>query len=373
MFYDRIQDCENIWKLLRDCRNVLMLAPRRVGKTQLLHRLKEQAEAQGFRAVVFEVAGFRDEKAFLQRLCEAIQSELGTGRKLFALLRQRLDHLAKGGSEDWRQLLLNTNWPEFAESLLQALDQEQDRNWLIMVDEIAIFVRDLIRSGAPDRAHTFLYWLRNMQQTYRNIRWIYSGSIGLDAVARRSDIEGALVDMEIYPLGPFDRFAATGFIGQLAEREDCAFDPEAADLLMDKLGWLSPYYLEKLARKSIGKRGSAAKVDVAAVAAAVEDLLNLNHRTYWATWREHLTKNFDDPERTHLFSVLNEISRRPQGASWGTLLNRLSAAAVDGKSLSELLDILDGDGFIVADNDSYRFLMPMLGAWWQRHVAQGEG
>lgn len=377
MFYDREQDCSDIWKLIKEGKNLLMLAPRRVGKTRLLHRLREQTEAHGCRAIVFEMAGYRDEKAFLQRLCEAIQDELSMGKKVLTALTQRLGHALKGhGADDWRQLLLQTDWPEFAENLLRILDEDNEKNWLIMVDEIAIFVRDLLLTGDRQRAVTFLYWLRNMQQKYRHVRWIYSGSIGLDAVARREDIEGALVDMEIYPLKPFTPPTAAGYVKALADADGCRVDEEALALLLGKLGWLAPYYLEKIAKMAFRFKDEAGLVTPAAVENAINEMLNLTHRTYWSTWREHLTLNFTDPERTHLFTVLAVISRDSKAVSRDTLLTHMNqeGTEISAKTLAILLDILEADGYLTPEDDSrrtFRFLMPLLGVWWLRHVVQG--
>ena len=64
-----------------------------------------------------------------------------------------------------------------------------------------MFVADLMRHNAQ-RAKEFLYHLRSLQQAHPNVRWLFTGSIGLDAVvARRGNIAGALVDLHNFPLG----------------------------------------------------------------------------------------------------------------------------------------------------------------------------
>lgn len=57
--FDRDQEAERLWQHFKRGRNVLMLAPRRMGKTVLLERLKEEGERQGFRAIVLDVEGYR--------------------------------------------------------------------------------------------------------------------------------------------------------------------------------------------------------------------------------------------------------------------------------------------------------------------------
>src|SRR5512136_2860811 len=95
-FFDREQDCITLWKWFRAEKNVLMLAPRRVGKTMLLHKLCGQAEESGFRAVVVDVQGYGEEKDFFQQLCSSIQEEIGTGQALMAAFTRRLRQVING-------------------------------------------------------------------------------------------------------------------------------------------------------------------------------------------------------------------------------------------------------------------------------------
>lgn len=375
--YDRDQESARLWRHFKNGKNVLMLAPRRIGKTVLLNRLKEESEAQGFHAIVLDVEGYRDEKAFFQQMCAAIQEEIGIGQAVVAAFTDRLKRVINGAESngDWRNILLNTDWTLFADHLLAQLEEEKDAlPWLILVDEIPIFTKALLEAEGPRKVHDFLYALRNLRQKHSKVLWLYTGSIGMDTVARRSGIEGALVDMEIYPLEPFSPETATKFLSHIAQKNKCSFTSDATNTILARLGWLSPYYLEKIAEASCDKAipGQAIGTDEANKAA--DALLELVHRTYWSTWREHLDKNFPDPERTHLYIILAEISHAPEGASIDTLLTALSKGAPIVKAaLLSYLDTLEADGYLSADKARSRFCfrMNLLREWWLRYVVQG--
>lgn len=371
MFFDRESETAQLFRYFKRDKNVLMLAPRRVGKTELLHRIAKLAEPEGFRAIVFDMEGYREEKDFFQELCSAIQEELGTGASLMATATDRLKKLISGTnqSDDWRQILLKSDWREFAGHLLAVLEAENSgRQWLIMVDELPIFINELLKaSDGRERASTFLYWLRNARQKYRKLRWLYTGSIGLDSVSRREDMEGALLDLELFSLKPFSRDTATDYLGLLAKESGYQFAEGAVDCLLNGLGWLSPYYLEKLADQSFARHKNNS-VDIPAAEAALEAMLGLESRTYWAAWREHLTKNFTDPERGKLFQVLEVIARHgPQSVSRDSLLANLGDSPAD---LARWLDTLESDGYLVADTErqSFQFQMNLLRLWWLRYV-----
>ncbi len=377
--FDRDLEAEKLWRHFKNGRNVLMLAPRRMGKTVLLERLKEEGASHGFRAVVLDVEGYRQEKDFFQEMCASIQEEIGAGQAILGALTERLRRVVQGADNlqgDWRNLLLQMDWRLFADHLVAQLEKEKDdsKTWLFLVDEITIFTKALLDSQSVTAASDFLYTLRQLCREHRKVRWLFTGSIGLDTIARRHGFEGSLVDLEIFSLEPFSRETARDFLQEIAKKNGATLTEEVVAALCERLGWLSPYYLKKMGGAACELALPAREVDAQAAHLAAESLLDLPHRTYWSTWREHLDKNYPEPERTRLFTILAEASRGTDGASLSTLLLTLSQAG--GEPLAEgglrdLLDTLEADGYLTAtpDRSRFRFRMNLLREWWQRYVA----
>jgi hypothetical protein len=312
-------------------------------------------------------------------MCASIQEEVSIGQEVIGALTDRFHRLLRGAESqsDWRTILLTTDWTEFADHLLSQLEETQNgkanHRWLVLVDEIAVFTKALLDAEGQQKAHDFLYKLRNLRQKHHNVLWLYTGSIGLDAIARRNDIEGALVDMEIMALEPFARETAIGFLNSIAQRRGCFFTADALDIVLSRLGWFSPYYLEKIAEIACDKANEAGEIDSAVANRASDSLLDLTYRTYWATWREHLDKNFTEPDRTHLFALLAAIAQSPDGASIGTLLQILNTGGNPRTlaTLTSFLDTLECDGYLSADlgRTRFKFRMNLLREWWLRYVA----
>ena len=57
-----------------------------------------------------------------------------------------------------------------------------------------------------------------------------------------------------------------------------------------RLSWLSPHYLEKTAEDACARRIRDRLVDVPDVERSMDRMLDLDKRTYWSTWREHLDR-----------------------------------------------------------------------------------
>jgi hypothetical protein len=220
-----------------------------------------------------------------------------------------------------------------------------------------------------ERLHDFLYTLRNLRNAYQNVRWLYTGSIGMDTISRRHSIEGALTDLELFSLKPFAQDVATDFLAHISERNRRDMDPKAAERIITRLGWLSPYYLEKIAEEACNLTSVGQTIETTVADQAVNAMLGLDKRTYWSTWR-----NFSEPEQTHLFTILATVARSPEGvASRDKLLSELNRGQPVGESvLRAYLDTLEADGYLVDCNDQqgcHRFRMELLREWWLRYVA----
>jgi hypothetical protein len=374
--FGRAAETAELWRHFKAGRNLLMLAPRRIGKTVQINHLRDTAAEHGFRAIVLDVEGFREEKDFFRQCCTAIQEELSTGAKVMTAFGERLSRVWRGheGGGDWRQALLQTDWREFASHLLAHLDDHKDEPpWLILVDELPIFVLALRERGGIQAVSDFLYSLRNMRQKYRRVRWLYTGSIGLDSVARRDSVEGALNDLDVFPFAPFASDTARAFLADIARRRGCALHEDAADVILRRLGWLSPYYLEKVAEDACTLAGVGGALDLSRAQIAMDRMLDLEKRTYWSTWREHLDRNFSEPERSRLYTVLvlETVAKSDAGAGSDALLPALNRGSepVGEAALRHLLDTLLADGYLVVDSERrYAFRMNLLREWWLRYV-----
>ncbi len=263
------------------------------------------------------------------------------------------------------------DYKDFAEALLEELNNDNN-HWIVMVDEMPIFVLALLNDEKRQRTHDFLYWLRNLRQRYSNVLWLYTGSIGLDTVSRREDLEGAFNNMQPFTLPPFGETEASEFLKILAQRDGFVLADTSISHILQRLGWLSPYYLEKLVDEII-PTGNDNEASLEDADRAFEALLSRGKQLYWSAWREHLNNNFKEPEQSLLYKTLETIAKAQDGADFNTLLGVLSRSNPDltERQLRHTLDILESDGYLVVTNPErsrFRFLMELLRLWWLRYV-----
>jgi hypothetical protein len=244
-----------------------------------------------------------------------------------------------------------------------------------MIDEFSLFIWKHAKQD-PDGTRALLYHLRRLQQRFNNVSWLFTGSIGLDVVARRLGLEGALLGFDSFPLVPFTDEEAHSFLAeQSAEKlinEPFDFQEDAFEYLVRELGWLSPYYLSHIARcvklPPSPAPGIWAIATQADGARAFDALLSPSYRTYFAPWKEHVEKNFLPKETKRLTAILTKCCESADGEREDTLLGHLNSSP-GGVSRRTLKDFLICDGYLVKDGERWRFRSGLLLRYWLEYIA----
>jgi hypothetical protein len=364
-------------RLLEAGRSIQMPAPRRIGKTWLIGKLAEDLRAAGWLCISIDLQGMRTEREFFRTLCQEIEKSQDLHRSALAHLLGWFRHHIKDGAGAASLLQLLTQGVDpraFSESLIESLDGHGKKT-VVLIDEISLFVQDLAKTD-PDAARAFLYHLRNLREANRNVRWLFTGSIGLDVIAARFGLQGALIDMDIFELRPFNEDEARAFLEELREQNRLhtpfEFGEGAFDKSARELGWLAPYYLDLLANtmRPTGPvaRSGLATATVADVEAAIEKLLQPAQRGHFATWREHLEKNFPKDQTAQLHAILGILCENADGEQAGTILARFIGEfpnATRRELMDRLTDLASG-GFLVEAGDRWRFRSGLLRRYWAK-------
>jgi hypothetical protein len=374
---DRQAEREEIRRLLLGGRSLQMLAPRRIGKTWLMRRVAEDLAADGWITISSDVEGMRSEEQFLRDLCAKIAEQESYGKQVFHHLGQRLKQITSGTWEGGPVQAIGRVDPKaFVEALIASLDAE-GRDTVILVDEIALFVSRLLANDAA-KASDFLYHLRKLRQSYPRVRWILTGSIGLDVVARRGNLLGAMVDLDILPIDPFDEQQARAYLDRLCAANDVrrpfALDDGGFHHLARELGWLAPYYLRLIADR-IRPSGTATDAGrplalVADIDGAFEELLKPYNRGSFSTWEEHIDKNFPPEDAVLLQAILEICCEQPEGETFATLQTRLSKTLriIPTRDVKNMLTALANDGLLHEADGRWRFRSGLLRRYWMAYL-----
>ncbi len=376
--HERLSERQTLKRKLFAGLSIHMPAPRRIGKTWTIGKLATDLREDGWLAVECDVEGMSTPKQFAEELCARIEEQTAALDRVKSHVMQRINNLLGGGWGDKPIDALGRVDPiQFAETLIDSLDQS-GKDAVIIVDEISYFFLALAEKDAKE-AHAFAYQLRALQQRYKNVRWLITGSIGLAMIARRYGLEGAFVDFETFELPPFTHEEARSYLRDPAIQEQLNHRFQASDADFDAmftdLGWLAPFYLKLVAnevRPSAEADGGVRWATQADFDVAFERLLQPNRQAEFAVWREHVRKNLPSADRTIAGHLLGFLSQHPVGETEDTLLAQtaLSEPSVTKRQMRDVLGMLINDGLLLKSDGRFKFRSGLVRRYWQEHVAE---
>lgn len=377
-FFDRIAEQADLWRKIKDQNHLLMLAPRRVGKTSLMYKLQQDAKAQGFNAVMLSFADCRDEMDCVQNIYSAFVKQSSLWSRLQQGLKQRagwLEQIDIMGSKLKFKTLQREQWREAGEPLINALEQSEQK-WLILVDELPIFIIKRIRQQKDSEAiEAFLYWLRDIRQNHPNIHWMFAGSIGLDTIVARYNMGDSINDLTLVSLDAFSNETAEEFLQLLGNSYNTPLSPAVCQRIIKGLGWAIPYYLQIVFQLL---RDHPQPIENQHIDQVFETLLSARYKQYFDYWRQRLQEELEKPDDAHARRLLSHICQSPQGSDLNSLkevlANQLSANNIDDvdqrdNQLRFLLDLLVNDGYLLENKQQYCFRFELLRRYWQQRVA----
>jgi hypothetical protein len=267
------------------------------------------------------------------------------------------------------------------ERLIEGLHKDGNQRWALLIDELPIFLKALHDRG-PDgviQARDFMNLTSRLRQAYPRVRWLITGSIGIEPLARDGNYLGVLAKYRPFELKPLTQLQAVDFVQNLAEqgrlRHRTRITSAEAQAIVEAVGWRAAFYLEALAQELMDAPSEDGDAVARSVEAAVQRLLEPVNLPIFGTWEEHLRKHYRDPERTLAFAALGALARHPGTLTLDTLLASIQRPELTRAQLLTLLTRLHVDGFLtVEDWDSAEprcaFRNRLLHRWWNRYSPQ---
>ena len=373
-FFDREQEQSRAWRKLEGS-HLLMLAPRRIGKTSLILRLCATARDHRRYAVHCSFAKCESESDCIRELFKALATQQTIGQHSKALFANIKSFKLGPLGVDWHEAQPES-WREAGEELGKALSQGDD-DWLVCIDELPVFIINLLQQGDEGRrkARAFLYWLRDLRQThYRRVKWLLAGSIGLDTLVARLGLSDTINDLEPFPLDAFSEDSANRFLGELAKSYRIELAEPLRKAIIRRVGWPVPYYLQLMfehLREECTESGS--NPDEAMIEQVFEKLLGMSYRNHFDYWRQRLDEELGQPEAGHAVLILTQICQSTAGDSRSNLAQVLDKHINDpdqrDKALNYLLEVLVSDGYLIEREGRFAFRLEWLRVYWQRRFA----
>ena len=378
--YGRQTECRSIFTQFRNDHNLLMMGPRRLGKTFVLERLEDRAPDENYSVVRLDVSDCTNEDEFFKALCNKITKKIGPLDATWENFRARLTALIGPGQkkpQNWFEGISCLESNQLAEAMILKLAEDKVSSWAVLIDELPVFLLNMHRvENGLARASTLCYHLRRLREEIKAVSWLITGSIGHTPLARQGNYLGAFNNMYPFTLNPLEFDAACDLLqawaseGYLHHRR--TITTVEAKLLVRAVGWRSAFYLYALTSQMKGDPTEDKKEAHALVEGARSQLLSQANLSNLDSWPEHIRKNYEDPRRSRLFSILQILAGTEHPLTTDGLLPQLKGADIGREECCRCLNILEEDGFIIRDDnlEKWRFRMELLRLWWKRYLPE---
>jgi uncharacterized protein len=361
--------------------NLLLSAPRRVGKTSIIQFIKENP-TNDFYCVYVDTEEVSDSQAFFKALLKAIfdienknrflKSIEKAGKKIKGFF-QSIDNVDFGGvfSIDFIEKENETvDYFEKFKEFLEKVDLD-GRKILLMIDEFPVTIEHIKDEQGEQAARNFLKQNRSIRQNAKlaqKIQFIYTGSIGLLSVVKKLNATADINDIQTYKLRPLKPEEALFLAKSLLE----TYQIEAPDavllyLLQTKIEWLIPFHIQ-LAIKEIRDlyRIEPQVLDTNFIDKAFNELI-LNGSIYLEHYKGRLSQVFNRKELVLAEAILRKLADKQSLTELE--LYDLAVKHHLENSFKNILLTLEYDGYIVELSDKkWRFYSPILKKWWSKNV-----
>lgn len=361
-FVGRDPIIEDLWLRLQE-RNLLLIGPRRVGKTSILKAMEEQRRAD-WGLLYVDLEGLTSEREMVDAVRRA-----GEARTLWERISGaigQVESVEVGGILGASRTTLTDPgpWETLADLLASQLEKSHAAHFVVALDEVPWWL-DGVEAAAPRSARTVLAQLRRLRADRRlsRVRWIFTGSVGLAGRAHHWNASAEVNDLDIVEVPPLDEAAGkalfeTALIGAQVDPDACRYAHALAGGL--------PHWIRLLVDRVRSRQLTrVTRDDVDNVRA---ELLSAHQRLHFEdATHGHFDRLWDDPEREWAQAILDHIAQSESSLPiLGVLMATQGLTGAPRADLSGVLLRLVDEFYLVESDDRVTFAVPLVRLAWLR-------
>lgn len=360
-------------ELINKDSNILIAAPRRVGKTSLMFFLMDHAEESYYYQYLI-TESVNNENEFYRRLVNKLLKNeyVKKSQKIVTVLKIHLPKITKisldgieFGTKD------KQNYFEMVSRILKVINSENVK-LVLLLDEFPETLENINRDEGESAAIHFLQSNRELRQDpgiSGNVRFIYTGSIGLENIVAQLNVGSTIMDLSRLKVPPLNLEEARQFSGLLLADTPFTMDEDLVNRTLTHIQWLIPFYIQLVIEEltNLCRDENITRVTGPVLDRAFISLLE--RRNAFEHWHTRLRAALKTSEYNFAKELLNILSEKGSIHS-----NEILDSAVKyslENNYKELVNSLVYDGYINNQEqaDVYKYNSPLLQLWWRQNVA----
>lgn len=375
-FFKRPKITNEIWNKLDKGGNLLLVAPRRVGKSSILFNLEDEPLDKHI-IVYYTSESVNNENEFYRKLFNHIVEKLDKltkYKKKLTVLSKAIFKSIESISTEGIKIQHDNKILYYDEvmKLIRSLDLGEDK-MIILIDEFAQTVENIIKDENVNKAIHFLETNREIRQrpeTRKIIQFIYAGSIGLENIVESFNGVKFINDLIPVKITPLSKKEAKELVFKIINDSGVTIEEAVFEYLLKIIEWWIPFYfqiildeIDKILTETGSKTITKKDLDIAVKNA-------LKQRIYFEHWFARLRNVFKGKDFNFVKDTLNMLSLKKK-LNTSDIYNLTVKFRLES-SYKNLVNVLKYDGYINNEDNSkiYRFNSPLLREWWRQNVAE---
>ena len=378
--YGRDYELDRLWEHLKQGEHILMLAPRRVGKTSLMLELRRAPRAN-WDVIYVDVEGGDGPADCVASILAALAVDPRYRTRFEAIpFSKGVKDVLRGVSVGITASVLHielkraigNEWSHAADQLQARLTSLDDAGGklLIILDELPVLVSRILKD--PDRKHEaelLLARLRHWRQAPAlrdKVHTLIGGSIGLEGILRRAGLSGSINDLVPFRLNSWDRSTAVQFLKELARACNFPLDNGSIARILDLLDDPVPYHVQLFfSALRDASKGDRSRVSPELIDQCFEERLSGPSGTaHLDHYEKRLEFALDEEECQMAYDILGRACSRKDGASFAGLEDLRQRGR---ETFQSVLGDLEADGYLRREEGHLIFRSNLLRTWWRRH------
>jgi hypothetical protein len=394
-FWDRQTETKRLAELLDEGENLLIAAPRRIGKTSLvqesLRRMKDRSRDIGLFVDVQDCSGPEE---VVVAISLATQPYRKIWRKMLGAFQAFLGNIIDKIDEIGIEMIslkiregVAGDWQAKGIAVLEAL-AGADLPVVLALDELPVMVNRMLRPKAnritdesKRQTEVFLSWLRKAMGKYQGrIRWVVCGSIGLEPILSQCGLNHTIGHMRSFHLSPWEDDVADGCLQALANDSNIVLSNAVRRKMLDLLGCNIPQYVQMFfgymkdycLLKNVTHPGVQE-------AQAVYDRYMLSTRGHaeLADLEERLHRVLGQELIVLALDLLTEAAVEgeltgPAATALTEWNQALFQPMAPRHALRLVMGVLEHDGYLTSNGTKeYKFVSNLVRDWWKRRFQSG--
>ena len=384
-FWDREIELKNLTELLQEDANVLITAPRRIGKTSLIRETARRLQNKNI-CILIDLQKCDSPVDAITELSIATKpykplwnNTKETFENILKTVKGNVDTLGIDKLTIKLRDSISSDWKSKGNQILDIMSNSI-KPVIIFLDEFPLLINRLLKGSnfkiTPERlslTEDFLSWIRSTTIQYnKKLRLVITGSIGLEPILRQAGLSSTMNTFSSFEISSWDRKTTAGCLQALAHYYNLRFENSAKDKMIDLIGCCIPHHVQMFFSYVYDdcKRRNNLKCrpeDAERIYNAF--MLSTRGHAELSTYEERLKVVLGENTLPLALELLTEaaVTGKLTTLAANILLNDfLPEKKYTQDTLREILSILEHDGYLMKKESDYVFISKLVSDWWKR-------